>query len=76
MPTKRRLKKGWDAKMILFDPDTVARFAFLKAKNPGGFGLTHFVRRALKIMSDKQGYKEDVIQPVTDEEMRNFEEEI
>ena len=68
MPTKRRLKKGWDAKMILFDPDTVARFAFLKAKNPGGFSLTEFVRRALKILSDKQGYKEAVIKDVSNKE--------
>jgi hypothetical protein len=76
MPTKRKLKKGWDAKMILLNPDAVARFEFLRAKNPGGFSLTEFVRRALKIMSDKQGYKEDAIQMVSDREMRNFEEEI
>lgn len=73
---KRRLKKGWDAKTIVFDPDTLARLAFLREKNPGGFVLTQFIRRALRVMSDKQGYKEAAIQPVTDKEMRNFEEKI
>lgn len=73
MPSKRRLKKGWDAKTIAFDPDTLAHLNFLRERNPGGFVLTHFVRRAVRVMAKKQGYKEEVIQEMTE---KDYEEEI